>query len=564
MPAAGDSSMILLIVALLLVVATYFAAAYRGRSKTAMLESQLSNTQQTCNQLQADLVSAENASDAAAATLRDREDDCLRLEKEKEFASIEKNRLGAQLAESNDELLILRQGQAELSAAQARILALQRDLDELKSERQLLLEKLEKQTTEAAVLVTEREQQEENLRVQKEFLKNSSESLNQQFENLANKVFEQKGKQFADANHTTLGGLLKPLQEQIAGFQSRVNEVHDASTKNHTSLQQAIDGVKDLGLKIGQDASNLTTALKGDSQQRGAWGEAQLQRTLEISGLIEGDHYTMQDSFSDGAGKIKRTDFLVRLPENRQLIIDSKVTLNAYERTIAAETPEEYKRAMTEHVHAVRKHIDDLASKDYTNLTGMKSPSYVLMFMPMESAYIEALKHNKELFQYGFSKQIVLVSHTTLIPILRTVANLWMLERSNAEAKEISDMAADIYNKVAGVAEGLRSLGGSLTTVGNHYNKAVVALAGKQGLFGKVDKFRKISTKISKELPDLEPRDFDLETSRLELVVESIEEPIEEPIEDPDLLVAQLPEGGAALSESDDLGTVTEISSPKD
>jgi DNA recombination protein RmuC len=219
---------------------------------------------------------------------------------------------------------------------------------------------------------------------------------------------------------------------------------------------------------------------------------------------------------------------------------------------------------MTEHVHAVRKHIDDLASKDYTNLTGMKSPSYVLMFMPMESAYIEALKHNKELFQYGFSKQIVLVSHTTLIPILRTVANLWMLERSNAEAKEISDMAADIYNKVAGVAEGLRSLGGSLTTVGNHYNKAVVALAGKQGLFGKVDKFRKISTKISKELPDLEPRDFDLETSRLELVVESIEEPIEEPIEDPDLLVAQLPEGGAALSESDDLGTVTEISSPKD
>ena len=154
MPAAGESSMILLIVALLLVVATYFAAAYRGRSKTAMLESQLSNTQQTCNQIQADLVSAENASDAAAATLRDREDDCLRLEKEKEFASIEKNRLGAQLAESNDELLTLRQGQAELSAAQARMLGLQRDLDELKSERQVLLEKLEKQTTEAAVLVT--------------------------------------------------------------------------------------------------------------------------------------------------------------------------------------------------------------------------------------------------------------------------------------------------------------------------------------------------------------------------------------------------------------------------
>jgi predicted neuraminidase len=160
MPAMGESSMILLIVALLLAVATYFAAAYRGRSKTTMLESQLSNTQQTRDQLQADLVLAVNARDAAAAILRDREDDCLRLEKEKEFSSSEKHRLGAQLAESNDELLILRQGQAELSAARARILGLQRDLDELKSERQLLLEKLEKQTTEAAVLLTEREQQE--------------------------------------------------------------------------------------------------------------------------------------------------------------------------------------------------------------------------------------------------------------------------------------------------------------------------------------------------------------------------------------------------------------------
>ena len=433
---------------------------------------------------------------------------------------------------------------------------MQRDLEELKAERQLLRASLEKQTSQAVTLATEREQQEENLRAQKEFIKNSSESLNQQFENLANKVFEQKGKQFAETNQTTLGGILKPLQEQIAGFQSRVNEVHDASTKSHTSLQQAIDGVKDLGLKIGKDASNLTTALKGDSQQRGAWGEAQLQRTLEISGLIEGDHYTMQDSFSDSAGKVKRTDFLVRLPEDRQLIIDSKVTLNAYERTIAAETPEQYERAMTEHVLAVRKHIDELASKDYTRLTGMKSPSYVLMFMPMESAYIEALKHNKELFQYGFNKQVVLVSHTTLIPILRTVANLWMLERSNAEAREISDMAADIYNKVTAVAEGLRNLGGSLTTVGNHYNKAVVALAGKQGLFGKVEKFEKISAKISKALPDIEPRDFELETGRLDLVLE--------PIDEPDSALPELPKESGSPVETKQQGSAADTGSAQD
>ena len=264
----------------------------------------------------------------------------------------------------------------------------------------------------------------------------------------------------------------------------------------------------------------------------------------------------MQDSFSDSAGKVKRTDFLVRLPEDRQLIIDSKVTLNAYERTIAAETPEHYERAMTEHVLAVRKHIDELASKDYTRLTGMKSPSYVLMFMPMESAYIEALKHNKELFQYGFNKQVVLVSHTTLIPILRTVANLWMLERSNAEAREISDMAADIYNKVTAVAEGLRNLGGSLTTVGNHYNKAVVALAGKQGLFGKVEKFEKISAKISKALPDIEPRDFELETGRLDLVLE--------PIDEPDSALPELPKESGSPVETKQHGSAADTGSAQD
>ena len=552
----GNVLLGLAVISLLLVLVTYFATASRSRSKIGMLESKLSSAQELQEQLQADALLATQQHDAAAKVLRDREDDCLRLEKEKEFFELEKKRLVDQLAEYGGELSTLREGQAELSAAKARTTSLQRDLEELKAERQLLRASLEKQTSEAVTLATEREQQEENLRAQKEFIKNSSESLNQQFENLANKVFEQKGKQFAETNQTTLGGILKPLQEQIAGFQSRVNEVHDASTKSHTSLQQAIDGVKDLGLKIGQDASNLTTALKGDSQQRGAWGEAQLQRTLEISGLIEGDHYTMQDSFSDSAGKVKRTDFLVRLPEDRQLIIDSKVTLNAYERTIAAETPEHYERAMTEHVLAVRKHIDELASKDYTRLTGMKSPSYVLMFMPMESAYIEALKHNKELFQYGFNKQVVLVSHTTLIPILRTVANLWMLERSNAEAREISDMAADIYNKVTAVAEGLRNLGGSLTTVGNHYNKAVVALAGKQGLFGKVEKFEKISAKISKALPDIEPRDFELETGRLDLVLE--------PIDEPDSALPELPKESGSPGETKQHGSAADTGSAQD
>ena len=203
--------------------------------------------------------------------------------------------------------------------------------------------------------------------------------------------------------------------------------------------------VLDIGLQMSKEANNLTSALKGDSQQRGAWGEAQLRRTLEMSGLIEEAHYEVQSSFKDADGKQKQTDYLIKLPDGKHIIIDSKVALNAYDRAVGAESPEEYQLAMSDHVKAVRKHIDDLASKDYTNLVGMRSPSFVLMFMPIEPAYIEALKNNKDLFEYGYKKGIVLVSHTTLIPILRTVSNLWMIERSNAEAREISEKAGDIF-----------------------------------------------------------------------------------------------------------------------
>src|SRR5690625_2448378 len=185
--------------------------------------------------------------------------------------------------------------------------------------------------------------------------------------------------------------------------------------------------------------------------------------------------------------------------------------------------------SMSEHVKAVRKHIDDLASKDYTNLVGMRSPSFVLMFMPIEPAYIEALKNNKDLFEYGYKKGIVLVSHTTLIPILRTVSNLWMIERSNAEAREISEKAGDIYNSVCTVAERLSKLGGTLSTVSNHYNNTVKALAGQQGLYGKVDRFSQLSAKVSKSLPHLEATHVDFETERLALIVEPIEEPLSEP-----------------------------------
>lgn len=401
-----------------------------------------------------------------------------------------------------------------------------------------LQERLHKLGSDHTELKTTLQKREEHFQEQMNQLSDTKKSLTQEFENLANKIFEEKGKTFTHTSQASIDGLLKPFREQIEGFQKRINDVHDASQQGNTSLNGEIKKVLDIGLQMSKEANNLTSALKGDSQQRGAWGEAQLRRTLEMSGLIEEAHFEVQSAFKDAEGKSKQTDYLVKIPDGKHIIIDSKVSLNAYDRAVGAESPEAYQLAMADHIKSVRKHIDDLASKDYTNLVGMRSPSFVLMFMPIEPAYIEAMKHNKDLFEYGYKKGIVLVSHTTLIPILRTVSNLWMIERSNAEAREISEKAGEIYNQVCTVAERLSKLGGTLNTASNHYNNTVKALAGQQGLYGKVDRFSQLSAKVSKNLPALEPAHMDFESERLSLIVEAIDE-APEPTEAMPLLAQQ-------------------------
>ena len=291
--------------------------------------------------------------------------------------------------------------------------------------------------------------------------------------------------------------------------------MHDVSIKDSSTLKAEIANVISMGVQMREEANNLASALQGNSQQRGAWGEAQLERTLELSGLVAEDHFEKQSSFVDEDGRRKQTDFLIKLPGEKCIIIDSKVSLNAYERAANAEL-EHQGVLMQAHVAAVRSHIVDLTAKDYTNLPGVHSPDFILMFMPIEPAYIEAMKYDPELFGYGQQQNVILVSHTTLIPILRTVANLWMLDRSNKEARLIGDKANDIYNSVATVSQRLESLGKSLATAGNHYNSAVTAVTGNQGLQGKVSRFTELSAKASKDMPELEHQHLEFDTAKLE------------------------------------------------
>jgi len=353
----------------------------------------------------------------------------------------------------------------------------------------------------------------------RQWLEQARQQLKVEFQNLANQILEEKGRSFAANSQQSLDALLKPFREQINGFQQRVNQVHDEAVRGNASLGAQIRQVLDIGVRMSTEANTLASALKGDKKTAGNWGEIQLENALQQAGLAEGDHYEAQPRFHDQQGQARQPDFVVKLPDRKHMVLDSKVSLVDYDRAIAAETEPERQAALEAHVKAVRNHIDDLSKKDYSNLIGMRSPSFVLMFMPIEPAYIEALKHNKDLFNYGYQKNVIMVSYTTLMPILKTVANLWMVARSNEQAQELSGRAGEIYNQVALVAERLKHLGATLGTASQHYNDTVTAVAGQQGLYGKVVRFGELSAKANKALPQLEPMHRDYEAERLDLVV---------------------------------------------
>lgn len=333
-------------------------------------------------------------------------------------------------------------------------------------------------------------------------LDDAKKVLKLEFEKAAQTLVSQGEKNLTSRNQESLDQLLKPLSEKIDGFQSRVNQVHTDLTGQNAVLKTQIKQMHDMGQVMSSEASNLTQALKGDKKLVGNWGEAQLERTLELAGLRRGEHYEAQQAFKGEDGQRLLPDFVIFLPQEKHIVIDSKVSLVDYERAITTDDEAMQAQFLAAHANAVKRHIDQLSDKDYANLAGLQSPDFVLMFMPVEPAYIEIMRANRDLFNYGYRKNVVLVSHTTLMPILRTVANLWMVERSNEEAREISDRAGDIFNAVCLVAERMESVGSSLSQTTRRYNEVVKSLVGRQGLHGKVDRFQTLSTRVSKSFPD--------------------------------------------------------------
>ena len=430
------------------------------------------------------------------------------------FIAYQNKRSKSQIDKQQSELGAARERIAALEAEKAALARDQKEKSEQLSESRERITRLELDNRERQTKL--KAEQDKLQALEDQFEKQKSE-LKNEFKVLSEEIFRQRQEELREQNKEGIGALIKPLKEKIEKFEKRVNDVHVETVRGHTSLEMEIKKIMEVGLKIGEDADNLSSALKGDSRQRGAWGEAQLERTLEMSGLIKDTHYQKQAAFKDQNSKQKFLDYLIMLPDKHHIVIDSKVSLLAYDRAVAAKDESEQMVAMNEHIRAIKKHIDDLAAKDYTGLVGVHSPNYVLMFMPIESAYIEALKWSKDLFTYGYEKNIVLVSHTTLIPILRVVANLWMLEQSNQQAKEIGNKAGDIYNSVCLVANRIQKLGHTLNTASSHYNEAVTAITGRQGLQGKVERFTQLSTRANKKMPNLEPRHLEYNTDSLNI-----------------------------------------------
>jgi DNA recombination protein RmuC len=338
-----------------------------------------------------------------------------------------------------------------------------------------------------------------------------------EFKQLSQKVLDEKVQGFDRVQKQSLDGLLSPFKLQMEHFQTRLNEVHDVSVKQQTLLTSEIQKVLSVGLGMSQEAQQLAKALKGDKKLQGSWGEIQLESSLSLAGLIKNDHYWLQKGLKDQDGKTAIPDCVIRLPDNKHLIVDAKVSLVAYERAMNAENEQIRNSSLTEHASAISQHIKTLSDKNYAELLGIQSPDFVFLFMPIESAYIEALRYSGQLFEEGFKKGVVLVSHTTLMPILRTVAHLWMMHQSHQDAKVLNQKAGELFQQVCLISERFQKLGQTFGQANKHYNDTLKALVGRQGLHGKIERFQKLSQTSDKALATLEPMVLDWDSVVVDL-----------------------------------------------
>ena len=447
------------------------------------------------------------------------------LQKRKEELDTELSESSRNLAvyqEKSERIPVLEEqvktGQRKMEAIQANLSQLNIDLahekeksaripelaDQLK-EKEQQLEELRDRFNRANARLTEFETTIASERKQFEekqtLLNEARDELKNQFKNLSQEIFDEKGKKFTEQNKTNLDSLLTPLREQIKEFRQKVDDVYVSEGKDRASLRKEIENLRDLNQKINQEAMNLTRALKGDKKAQGNWGEMILERVLEQSGLRKGLEYETQGGFRDSDNRLMKPDVIIHLPEEKDVVIDSKVSLLAYEQYSSAETEAEQIAHLKDHVAAIRNHINILSSKDYSDLKGLRSLDFVLMFLPIEAAFMVAFQYDENLFSHAFQQKIVVVTPTTLLATLRTIENIWRYERQNQNAQAIAERAGAVYDKLRGFVEDMEKLGKQISTAHTTYDEAMNKLTrGKGNLINQACRFVDLGVKVRKKL----------------------------------------------------------------
>ncbi|MHB0755330.1 DNA recombination protein RmuC [Polaribacter sp. M15] len=411
-----------------------------------------------------------------------------KLNFEKEKTNVEKEKSTLQ------ERVVLLQQSKDL--AENNFIELQKEVKNSQQEKENLLQ-----------LNTRQDSEIKNLQLKLEEHKAEVEKLQKKFTNdfevLANKILEEKSNKFTEQNKENIKNILNPLQEKIKVFEDKVDKTHKESIDYHAALRQQILGLKELNQQMSKDTLNLTKALKGDSKMQGNWGELVLERVLEKSGLEKDREYFVQQSFTTDEGKRVLPDVVIHLPDNKKMIVDSKVSLTAYEQFINEDDETKKEQFLKEHINSLKRHIEQLSAKKYEDLYQIESPDFVLLFIPIEPAFAVALNADNHLYNKAFEKNIVIVTPSTLLATLRTIDSMWNNEKQQRNAMEIARQAGALYDKFNGLLADLIAIGKRIDDSKKEYSNAMNKLFdGRGNLITSVEKLKKMGAKAKKSLPD--------------------------------------------------------------
>lgn len=372
---------------------------------------------------------------------------------------------------------------------------------QLQAEKNDLQAKMDASTSDCAAAKTRNLELERQLASQKEELAKMNEKLKTEFQNIATMVTAESAKELSRTNTEKLEGILTPFAEKLNELKQQVSDAYDKENRDKAGLREEIKQLMELNKQMSEDAVDLTRALKGDAKTQGNWGELVLERVLDLAGLEKGVEYDREVAIENGK---YRPDVVVHLPEDKHIIVDSKVSLTAYERMVNSDDPQEFQRLQKEHVNSIKKHIDELNAKNYQNLKAFDTPNFVLMFIPVESSFSAAVQIDKSLYNYALQRNVVMVTPSTLLATLRTVASIWQHEKQNRNTLEIARMSGKLYDKLCGFISDMEKIDKALKSAQSSYNDAVSKLStGTGNAIITAEKIKKLGAKTTKSIsPD--------------------------------------------------------------